>query len=109
MYPFDGLFGGWQVIHAVGLSQHLFGSLGWCAWLLLSSLLDQWYAVATSFISCPNEGWLTFARNEYVLVIMYGGAVLSKDRYGSGIRCFAHAHEQVWEVLKRVGFGGVVW
>ena len=109
MHPFDGLFSRWQVIHAVGLLQRLFGPFGGCTRLPLSSLLDQWYAIATLFISCPNEDWSTLARDEYVLLLVYGDIVLSKDGYGTGIGCFAHTHERVWEVLKRIGFGDVVW
>ena len=61
-------------------------------WLPLSSLLNQWYAIATLFISCANEYWLTLARDEHILFFVYGDTVLCKDGYGTGIGRFTHAH-----------------
>ena len=39
MHPLDGLFGGWEIVNAVGLAHRLLGLFGWAAGLPLPALL----------------------------------------------------------------------
>ena len=76
MHPFDGLLCGGQVIDSVGLVQCLPSLSGWASGLPLASLLYQWDALAAAAVSGSYEYRGAFARDEDVLFIVYGDALL---------------------------------
>ena len=79
MHPFDGLLCGGQVIDAIGLAQCRPSLFEWASGLPLASLLYQWDAVVAAAVSGSDEYWGAFARDEYVLFIIYGDALLGED------------------------------
>jgi hypothetical protein len=70
MHPFDGLFGGWEIVDTVGLSECFSCLFGWMSWLPLSLLLHQWYLVSSVAISYFNKDEFALAGDEYVFFLI---------------------------------------
>ena len=72
-------------------------------------LLYKGGTVSSLLVSRPNENGLTFARDEHILFVVYWQSMFGEDGYRTGVYCLAHAHEQVWEVIKRIYFPWRPW
>lgn len=59
------------------------------------------------FVAGANEEGLAMASDENVGVFMDSDTGLSEYGDGAVVTGFAHAHEGLWEVVERVGEGGV--
>ena len=105
MHPFDGLFGGRQVVDTVGLSQGVSCFLGWVPRLPVPFVLHKRDSVSSMPVTGANEEGLTSASDEYVCVFMYGDPCLGEYGNVAVVTCFADAHEGLWEIVKRVGKG----
>ena len=54
MHPFDGLLGGWKIVHVFGLPQRLSSLLGWVVGLPLALPLLEQDAIAPAAVADPN-------------------------------------------------------
>ncbi len=102
MHPLDCLFGGREIVHAVGMSKGVACFLRWGLRLPIAFLLDEWDLVPTVFVACSNEEGFTLASDEYVLFFVDGDAGLRENGNGAIIASFADTHEGMWEVLEGV-------
>jgi hypothetical protein len=100
MHPSDGLFGGWEVVYAVGVLECLSCFLGGAPWLPPSFVLDEWDAVTTLCITGADEEGFALVGDEYVSVFVHSDAGLGKDRNGPIVAGFTYAHEGLWEIGK---------
>ncbi len=85
MHPFDGLFGRWEIVDAVGLLEYFPCLFGWTPRLPLSPLLHQRYLVSSMTISNSDEDGFAFACNEDVFFFEYI------------VGCLAHTHHELGE------------
>ena len=68
-------------------------TFGWCTWLPLASLLDEWDAVTSSFVSDSDEYGTSFARDQHILLFVYYNAVLCEDGDVAIVASSANAHQ----------------
>jgi hypothetical protein len=93
MHPSDGLFGGWEVVYAVGMAECLSSLFGGVPRLPPSLVLGEWDAVTSMCIAGADEEGFALASDEHVGVFVYRDPGLSEDGNGPIITCFAYAHE----------------
>jgi hypothetical protein len=92
MHPSDGLFGGWEVVYAVGLAEDVSCLLGWVSRLPSSFVLGEWDAVASMCVAVANKEGFALASDEHVGVFVDGDTGLSEDGDGAIIAGFTNAH-----------------
>jgi hypothetical protein len=79
MHPFDGLFGGWEIVDTVGLSECFLRLFRWTLQLPLSPLLHQWYLVSSLAISNSDEDEFALACDEHIFFLEYTDAFFCED------------------------------
>ena len=103
MHPIDGLIGGREVIHAVGLPQGLPGLLRWLSWLPLAPVLHEWDTVAPSLVAFAKYYWRALAYNQHILFFVCCYSCLGEDGYVAVVVGFANAHQRLWKRVEGVG------
>ena len=79
MHPFDGLFGGWEIVDTVVLSECFLRLFGWTSRLPLSPLLHQRYSVSSVAISYSNKDGFALACDEHIFFLERIDAFFCED------------------------------